>query len=47
MKSRQTLTQAEIDRVEQSLIRIRADLASKREELTCLKMRDAPQTEVA
>jgi hypothetical protein len=46
-KSRKTPTQAEVDRVEQSLLRIRADLASKREELASLKGREASQTEVA
>ncbi|KAH9034234.1 Abscisic acid G-protein coupled receptor-domain-containing protein [Lactarius pseudohatsudake] len=44
-KNRHTPTQAEVDRVEQSLIRIRADLASKRKELTLLKGREASQTE--
>lgn len=46
-KSRDTPTPAEVDRAEQSLIRIRTDLASKREELTLLKRREASQTEVA
>ena len=45
-KSRKTPTQVEIDRVEQSLMRIRTDLASKREELTSLKKRETSQTEV-
>ncbi|KAI9454650.1 Abscisic acid G-protein coupled receptor-domain-containing protein [Lactarius psammicola] len=44
-KNRKTPTQAEVDRVEQSLLRIRADSASKREELTLLKGREASQTE--
>ncbi|KAF8264979.1 Abscisic acid G-protein coupled receptor-domain-containing protein, partial [Lactarius quietus] len=44
-KNRHTPTQAEVDRVEQSLIRIRADLASKREELASLTSREASQTE--
>ncbi|KAI9435725.1 Abscisic acid G-protein coupled receptor-domain-containing protein [Lactarius indigo] len=43
--SRKTPTQAEVDRVEQSLIRIRADLASKRKELSLLKGREASQIE--
>ncbi|KAH9175742.1 Abscisic acid G-protein coupled receptor-domain-containing protein [Lactarius sanguifluus] len=46
-KNRKTPTQAEVDRVEQSLIRIRANLASKRKELTLLKGREASQTEGA
>lgn len=46
-KNRKTPTQAEVDRVEQSLLRIRADLASKREELASLKGREASQTEGA
>ena len=45
-KSRKTPTQVEVDRVEQSLIRIRTDLVSKWEELTSLKRREASQTEV-
>ncbi|KAH9052197.1 Abscisic acid G-protein coupled receptor-domain-containing protein [Lactarius vividus] len=45
--SRKTPTQAEVERVEQSFIRIRADLASKRKELTLLKGREAYQTEGA
>ena len=39
-------TQAELDRAEQSLTRIRADLDSKRRDATSLKMRGASQSEV-
>ena len=46
-KSRKTPTQVEVDRAEQSLLRVRADLASKREELASLKEREASQAEVA
>ena len=45
-KSRKTPTQVEVDRVEQSLIRIRADLAHKREGFTSPKRRETSQTEV-
>ena len=46
-KSRNIPTQVEVDRVEQSLILIRADLASKGEELNSLEMREAShQSEV-
>ena len=45
-KSRKTPTQVEVDRVEQSLTRIRADLEIKKEEFTSLKRRDTSQTEV-
>ena len=46
-KSRKTPTQVEVDRAEQSLLRVRADLASKKAELASLKEREASQTEVA
>jgi hypothetical protein len=36
----------ELDRVEQSLARVRSDLASKRKDVTSLKMREASQPEV-
>ena len=45
-KSRKTPTQVEVDRAEQSLLRVRADLSSKRAELASLKEREASQTEV-
>jgi len=44
--SRKIPTRAELDRAEQSLTRIRADLASKRSELASLEMRAASQSEV-
>jgi hypothetical protein len=39
-------TRAELDRAEQSLTRVRTDLASKRSDLTSLKIRAASQPEV-
>jgi len=44
--SRKIPTRAELDRAEQSLTRVRADLASKRSELASLEMRAASQSEV-
>jgi hypothetical protein len=44
--SRKNLTRADLDRVEQSVARVRADLASKREEVTSLRIREASQAEV-
>ncbi|KAI0297048.1 Abscisic acid G-protein coupled receptor-domain-containing protein [Multifurca ochricompacta] len=43
--SRKTPSRAELDRAEQSLERVRVDLASKREDVTSLKRREASQTE--
>jgi hypothetical protein len=44
--SRKSLTRADLDRVEQSVARVRADLTSKREEVTSLRIREASQAEV-
>jgi len=46
-KSRKIPTRAELDRIEQSLTRLRADLASKRDELSSLEMGAASQSENA
>ncbi|KAH9969412.1 Abscisic acid G-protein coupled receptor-domain-containing protein [Lactifluus volemus] len=44
-RNRKNLTRADLDRVEQSFARVRADLASKREEVTSLRIREASQAE--
>jgi len=46
-KNRKIPTRAELDQKEQSLTRVRADIANKRKDLTSLKAREASQSEGA